>query len=59
VTIKKQCGESTDNLTLERFEKKLRKNRHNLIDRYECKSVKFQVYIKDGKAAIKATPIKE
>jgi hypothetical protein len=59
VAVKRQCGESTDNLTLERFEKKLQQNRDNLIERYKCKSVKFQVYIKDGKAAIKATPIKE
>jgi len=59
VAVKRQCGESTDSLTLERFEGKLRQNRENLIERYKCKSVKFQVYIKDGKAAIKATPVKE
>lgn len=59
VAVKRQCGESTDNLTLERFEGKLRQNRENLIARYNCKSVKFQVYIKDGKAAIKATPVKD
>jgi hypothetical protein len=59
VAVKRQCGESTDNLTLDRFEKKLRQNRENLIERYKCKSVKFQVYIKDGKAAIKATPVKD
>lgn len=59
VSIKRQCGESIENLTYERFANKLRKNRAALLQRYKCKSVKFQVYIKDGKAAIKATPIKE
>jgi len=59
VAVKRQCGENTDNLTLDRFENKLRQNQDNLIERYKCKSVKFQVYIKDGKAAIKATPVKE
>ena len=59
VSVKQQCGENIDNLTLERFEAKLKQNRQNLITRYDCKSVKFQVYIKDGKAAIKATPIKD
>jgi hypothetical protein len=59
VSVKQQCGENVDNLTLERFEAKLKQNRQNLITRYDCKSVKFQVYIKDGKAAIKATPIKD
>jgi len=48
-----------ENLTLERFEAKLQQNRQSLLERYKCKSVKFQVYIKDGKAAIKATPVKE
>jgi hypothetical protein len=59
VSVKQQCGENIDNLTLDRFEAKLKQNRQNLIKRYDCKSVKFQVYIKDGKAAIKATPIKD
>jgi hypothetical protein len=59
VTVKRQCGESTANLTFERFRKKLIKNRKLLMDRYSCRSVKFQVYIKDGKAALKATPVKD
>ncbi len=56
--LKKQCGENTDSLTFDRFAGKLRKNRDALIAKHGCKSVKFQVYIKDGKAALKATPIK-
>jgi hypothetical protein len=59
LSVKRQCGENVDNLTLERFEAKLKQNRAKLVERYNCKAVKFQVYIKDGKAAIKATPIKD
>ena len=59
MSVKRQCGEDTSNLTYERFRKKLTKNRGALMERYECRTVKFQVYIKDGKAALKATPIKE
>lgn len=58
VEMKTQCGEETAKLTLERFGAKLRRNRANLIKRFGCKTVKFQVYVKDGKAALKATPIK-
>lgn len=59
ITIKRQCGENTKNLTYERFAGKLQKNREDLVQRYNCKAVKFQVYIKDGKAALKATPVKD
>jgi hypothetical protein len=59
LAIKKQCGENTENLTFERFATKLRKNREEILREQSCTRVKFQVYIKDGKAALKATPIKE
>ncbi len=59
LAIKRQCGENVSSLTYERFAEKLRKNRETLVKNYSCKSVKFQVYIKDGKAALKATPVKE
>ena len=55
---KKECGESTSNLTFEKFAIKLRKNRETLMSKHKCTAVKFQVYVKDGKAALKATPVK-
>jgi hypothetical protein len=58
VETKKQCGEPTTGLTLERFAVKLRKNTSDLKARYKCRTVKFQVYVKNGKAALKATPVK-
>jgi hypothetical protein len=58
VKTKNQCGESTVGLTIEPFAEKLRKNTAELKSRYKCSTVKFQVYMKNGKAALKATPIK-
>ena len=53
----RRCGEPTEGVTYDKFSGKLRANRQQLISRYACKSVKFQVYVKDGKAALKATPV--
>lgn len=58
VQTKKQCNEPTAGLTVDKFVEKLRKNSTDMKARYRCKSVKFQVYVKNGKAALKATPIK-
>jgi len=58
VAAKKRCGERTDNLKFERFKQTLQRNKDALIERYGCKSVRFQVYVKEGKAALKATPVR-
>ncbi|HMJ09949.1 MAG TPA: MXAN_5187 family protein [Polyangiaceae bacterium] len=59
VATKRQCDENIDGFTFEKFEQTLRKNREALIKRHGAKQVKFSVYVKDGKAALKASPIKE
>ena len=59
IRTKKQCGEPTDGLTFEKFSQTLRKNRDQLMARHACKRVKFSVYVKDGRASLKATPVKE
>jgi hypothetical protein len=59
IRTKKQCGEPTDGLTFEKFAQTLRKNRDQLMARHACKRVKFSVYVKDGRASLKATPVKE
>ncbi|HEV8245172.1 MAG TPA: MXAN_5187 family protein, partial [Polyangiaceae bacterium] len=59
VALKQQCGENTEGFTYEKFELTLRKNRETLINRHGAKRVKFSVYIKDGKAALKAAPLKD
>ena len=59
VAIKQQCGESTDGFTYDKFEATLKKNRDTLMNRHGAKRVKFSVYVKEGKAALKATPLKD
>jgi hypothetical protein len=56
---KKQCDEPTEGLSFEKFQNTLRKNRDALIARHQCKRVRFSVYVKDGRASLKATPVKE
>jgi hypothetical protein len=52
------CGEVAEGLSYERFRQKLEANKAQLVSKYACKSVRFQVYVKDGKAALKATPVR-
>ena len=58
VAQKRQCGEPTEGLKLEKFAGKLKESRNQAIVKYGWKSVRFQVYVKDGKAAVKVLPIK-
>jgi hypothetical protein len=59
VRTKKQCNEPTEGLTFEKFRQTLKKNRDALVQRHGCKRVKFSVYVKDGRASLKATPVKD
>ncbi len=59
VAMRQKCGEPTTGLSFEKFQGQLRKNKEQLVKQYNCKRVKFTVYEKDGKAALKATPIKD
>jgi hypothetical protein len=59
VSAKRSCNESTTGLVYEKFADKLVKNRDDLMHKTGCREVRFTVYIKDGKAALKATPVKD
>jgi hypothetical protein len=59
MATREQCGEPGDGLPFERFRAKLLKSKDELMARHKCKWVRFQVYVKDNKAALKATPVKE
>ena len=59
VDTKKQCGEPTAGLTFDKFVVTLRKNRDQIVNRHGARKVRFTVYVKEGKAALKATPIRE
>lgn len=58
VATKRECGESVSGLTLEKFSQRLRDNRAALMTKHDCRTVRFTVYVKDGKASLRATPIK-
>jgi hypothetical protein len=56
--IRAACGEATEGLTADRFIAKLQQNRTSLMQKHDCRTVRFQVYVKEGRAAIKATPVR-
>ncbi len=59
VATREKCREPADGLTFDKFKAKLVKNKEQLVTKYQCRTVRFQVYVKDGKAALKATPVKD
>ncbi|MFZ5470005.1 MAG: MXAN_5187 C-terminal domain-containing protein [Myxococcota bacterium] len=59
VATRERCGEPADGLTYGKFVLQLRKNKEALVQKYSCRSVRFHVFVKDGKAALRATPVKE
>lgn len=59
VATKKQCGEPVAGLTFDKFSETLRKNRDQILQRHGASKVRFTVYVKEGKAALKATPIRD
>jgi hypothetical protein len=58
LAMKKECGEETGPLTFEKFKGTLQRNKDALVARHGCSRVKFTVYVKEGKAALKASPVK-
>jgi hypothetical protein len=57
VDLRRKVGEAGDP-GFDRFSEKLLKNRDALIKKYNCRTVRFQVYEKEGRAALKATPVR-
>jgi hypothetical protein len=58
IATKQQCGEPVAGLTYDKFKETLRKNQEKIQQAHGTSKVRFTVYVKDGKAALKATPIK-
>ncbi len=58
VNLKEQCGENTQGFTFERFSATLRKNRDTLMQQHGVQSVHFSAYVKQGRAALKARPVR-
>jgi hypothetical protein len=59
VRLKLDCGENVDGFTFERFSATLRKNREELRRHHGVSEVHFSAYVKAGKAALKAKPVRQ
>jgi hypothetical protein len=59
VAVKTQCNEPTAGFTYDKFVGTLRKNKEQIVTKHGAKGVRFTVYVKEGRAALKATPIKD
>jgi hypothetical protein len=58
VATKVQCGEPTEGFTYDKFRQTLVKNQEALVSRHGATDVKFSVYVKEGRAALKASPVR-
>ncbi|HKU38442.1 MAG TPA: MXAN_5187 family protein [Polyangiales bacterium] len=59
LTLRRECGENSDGLSYDKFENTLVKTRDQVLSKHPGKGVRFTVYVKEGKAALKAAPIKK
>jgi len=57
LALRAETGESV-HLSYDRFATKLRQNRDQLLARGNVRAVRFTVYKKDGRAAIKASAVR-
>ncbi len=58
LTLRRECGENSDGLSYDKFETTLVKTRDQVLQKHPARGVRFTVYKKEGKAALKAAPIK-
>jgi hypothetical protein len=59
LTVRRGCGEGAEGLSYEKFENTLIKTRDQVLSKHPGRGVRFTVYVKEGKAALKAAPIKK
>ena len=58
VATQKQCGAPVSGLTFDKFVRKLHAARDQVMKRHNASQVRFTVYVKEGRAALKASPVK-
>jgi hypothetical protein len=58
LATQEQCGAPTNGLTFEKFVRKLHSARNQVMQRHNASTVRFTVYVKEGRAALKASPVK-
>jgi hypothetical protein len=59
VATQKECGASVNGLTFDKFVRKLHAAREQVLKRHDAASVRFTVYVREGRAALKASPVKQ
>ena len=59
VATQEECGAPVNGLTFDKFVRKLHAAREQVMKRHDAASVRFTVYVKDGRAALKASPVKQ
>ena len=59
VATQKECGAPVSGLTFDRFVRKLHAARDQVMKRHNTSQVRFTVYVKEGRAALKASPVKQ
>ena len=59
VATQKECGAPVNGLTFDKFVRKLHAAREQVMKRHDAASVRFTVYVKEGRAALKASPVKQ
>jgi hypothetical protein len=59
IATQRECGASVAGLTFDKFVRKLHAARDQVMKRHNAPSVRFTVYVKDGRAALKASPVKQ
>jgi len=59
VATQKECGAAVSGLTFDKFVRKLHAAREQVMKRHNAASVRFTVYVKEGRAALKASPVKQ
>jgi len=57
VLAREHCRESVEGISYEQFRQRLQESRAEIIRQHGCRNVEFRVYIKEGRAALRATPL--
>ena len=57
LAVRRECGEPIDNISFDKFSEQLKRQKETILRQYHCQNVLFEVYTKNGLAAIKARPV--
>jgi len=58
VETRQECGEAVAGLTYDKFAGRLKKSHDAVVAKHGCADVRFTVYVKNNRAALKASPIR-